>query len=230
MALLDGRNRTPTLCQVRSQCTLPSFPMAATIRHNVRSPNSADRVTYVGTIGSKARRELPGIRAGAKYFPTGHVVFLDRGTLMAQRFDISSRELPGEAFPIAEQVAGGIVTPFSASTNGAFGYVAGVPLDTQLVWYDRKGNQVALAGPKGEYRNAELSRDKKYVAFSRGDPGDIWILDIEKGRTSRLTSHQGPDNSPVWSPEGTRSRFSRTVTALGCTSTRSASLERRSSY
>ncbi len=94
------------------------------------------------------------------------------------------------------------MTPFSASTNGAFAYVAGVPLDTQLVWYDRKGNQVALAGPKGEYRNAELSRDSKYVAFSRGDPGDIWILDIEKGRTSRLTSHAGADNSPVWSPDG----------------------------
>ncbi len=77
----------------------PAFlPDGRNYLYMVRSPNSADRVTYVGTIGSKARRELPGIRAGAKYFPTGHVVFLDRGTLMAQRFDIRAGNDPVRRF------------------------------------------------------------------------------------------------------------------------------------
>jgi Tol biopolymer transport system component len=71
---------------------------------------------------------------------------------------------------------------------------------------------------KGELRLSgfpELSPDGKYVAFSRDAPSDIWILDIEKNLTSRLTSDPAEDSFPVWSPDGRTIAFRSTRDGLG---------------
>jgi Tol biopolymer transport system component len=59
-----------------------------------------------------------------------------------------------------------------------------------------------VAGPTGEYGEPELSPDGKFVAFGRGSPSDIWVLDIGKSLTSRLTSDPAADTTPKWSPDG----------------------------
>jgi len=64
------------------------------------------------------------------------------------------------------------------------------------------GRQVGVAGPNAEYVNPVLSPDGKYVAFQRGSPADIWVLDIQKGVNNRLTSHPAADIFPIWSPNG----------------------------
>jgi len=86
--------------------------------------------------------------------------------------------------------------------NGAISYVTGAIPNSSLVWFDRAGKRLTVAGPSGEYRNLELSPDGRFVAFERGSPADIWVLDIQKGLTSRFTSNAGADSSPVWSPDG----------------------------
>ena len=48
-----------------------------------RGVRADDFVSYVGTLGSGERRQLPGIRAAVKYSPTGHLLFLRGSTLMA---------------------------------------------------------------------------------------------------------------------------------------------------
>ena len=157
---------------------------------------------YVASLDSKERRVLPGIAAGARYSPTGHVLFARDGTLMAQSFDASRQELSGEPFPVAEGVPGP-VAPFSVSTNGSLAYLrGGIASDSQLAWFDRSGKQLAVIGSSGQYTGPELSPDGKYVAFARGSPTDIWVLDIAKALTSRLTSDPAGDAFPVWSPDG----------------------------
>ena len=176
------------------------------VRHGSRSE---DRNLYVGDLDSPKRRLLAGIHSGARYSPTGHVVFLRDKALMAQPFDVRRLELTGEAFPIAEGVAGGVTTPFSVSMNGSLAYVREVSGgESQPTWFDRTGKQLELAGAAGEYRNLELSPDGNYLAFDRGTPPDIFVLDILRGLTSKFTTSAATDAAPVWSPDSRTIAFS----------------------
>jgi Tol biopolymer transport system component len=173
-----------------------------------------DRATYVGDLNSKERRPLPGIAAEAKYSTTGHLIFIRDGALMAQAFDLKRLELKGPPFPVADPFAPSTAAsyPFSVSMTGTLTYrmnpvSGGGPAGTgggpsMLVWYDKKGSREEPAGAQAEYRGPELSPDGKYVAFGRGAPADIWILDIANARTDRLTSQPAEDLNPRWSPDG----------------------------
>src|SRR5205814_1820206 len=83
-------------------------------------------------------------------------------------------------------------------------------LNSQPAWFDRSGKQISSAGPEGEYRNIALSPNGKYLAFERSTPNvaDIWVLDIEKGLSSRLTSDHAANVHPVFSPDGQTIAFS----------------------
>ena len=174
-----------------------------------QSSGPSERVAYVGTLDSKERHPLPSVASDVKYSSTGRVLFIRDGSLMAQPFDIKRLELSGEAVPVAELgvLPGALSGPYSVSWTGALAYRAGIPStnpqSTQLAWFDRKGKQLGLVGPSGEYFRPSLSPDGNYVVFERGSPSDIWVMDIQKGVTSRLVSSpEGGSSFPVWSPDG----------------------------
>ena len=83
--------------------------------------------------------------------------------------------------------------------------------NSQLVWVDRQGIRTGAAGPPANYENWALSPDDRRVAFdAASDTGaDIWILDIERQITSRLTTQPPMNNVPIWSPRATGSRSRR---------------------
>jgi Tol biopolymer transport system component len=159
---------------------------------------------YLGSLDSKERRLLPGIKTSAKYSTTGHILFGRDNRLMAQRFDATRLELSGDPFPISEMTSA--PRPFfSVSTTGGLAYLPTTPAgNTQLAWFDRTGKQIGTLGPKGDYRAPQLSIDGKYIAFQRFGPtsntSNVWVMDVQKGVTSRLTSD--PTYSPVWAPDG----------------------------
>ncbi|MGH9383263.1 MAG: hypothetical protein ACRD2N_03075 [Vicinamibacterales bacterium] len=160
---------------------------------------------FVGTLDSTERRLLPGIHAGARYSTTGHVLFTRDRTLMARPFDLDRLELTGEAFPVAEGIRAGPRSYFATSTNGRLAYLKAVTqLDSQFAWFDRTGQQHAVAGPIGEYERPALSPDATRVAFDRAEglARDIFLLDIDKGSTSLFVSSEASDFAPVWSPDG----------------------------
>jgi serine/threonine protein kinase/Tol biopolymer transport system component len=174
-------------------------------RHFFYTAESADGLNLcVGTLDSKNRHGVPGINSAARYSPTGHVVFLRNGTLMARAFDPRSLQQSGDTFPISEQIFGPTTTaPFSISSNGSLAYQTGESTTrSQLVWLDRSGKELAVAGPKGDYVNPELSPDGRHVAFGRGNPPDIWIRNLESGIDSQFSFHRARDYTPIWSPDG----------------------------
>jgi Tol biopolymer transport system component len=165
---------------------------------------------YIGELGSKERRPLRGIASEAKYSATGHIVFIRDGALMAQPFNAKNLELSDEAYPVEDpfvQARTAIAGPFSVSASGELAYYlptegGGVAMSTELTWFDRTGKSHGVAGASAEYINPELSPDGKFVAYGQGSPSDIWVLDIEKSLTSRLTSDPAEDSNPQWSPDG----------------------------
>jgi dipeptidyl aminopeptidase/acylaminoacyl peptidase len=167
-----------------------------------------DFTTYVGALGSTERHLLPGIRTAVKYSPTGHLLFLRAGTLVAQAFDADRLQLSGEPFPVADVAAGGRTAPFSVSGNGTLAFIGGAAIDSQLSWFDRRGRLLGQVGPGGIYENPTLSPDGRTVAFDRGSPPDVWLLDLERGGAARVTSDRADDRQAVWSPDGRMLAFS----------------------
>jgi dipeptidyl aminopeptidase/acylaminoacyl peptidase len=123
---------------------------------------------------------------------------------MSQPFDPDRLELGGTASLVVESIApaGAGSGPYSVSLNGTLAYSAMPASSSQLVWFDRTGRQLEPAGPVADYADIELSPDERYVAFESGRPGDIWVLDMRNGVTQRVTSDEGREADPVWSPDG----------------------------
>jgi Tol biopolymer transport system component len=130
---------------------------------------------------------------------------------MRQGFDPRLLRLRADPMPIAERVFPG-PGAFSVSDNGILVYRSTTFTGAdqrQLQMVDRTGRRVALFGARGLYQNAVVSPDQQLVAFNRTDPNnDVWIEDMTRGATSRLTFDKAVDDFPVWSPDGARIVFS----------------------
>ena len=145
-------------------------------------------------------------------FGSGHLVFAREETLMAQPFDLETRQPTGDPFPLAEQISreGSRYVGASLSENGTLVYArGGLQTELQLTWFDRTGRALSTVGDSAPYVNLALSPDERRVAVALGTPDntDIWIIDLARDVRSRLTFDPGLDRSPVWSPDGSRIAF-----------------------
>src|SRR4029077_6885985 len=106
---------------------------------------------------------------------------------------------------------------FSASANGTLAYVSGrAGSPGRLTWFDRGGRSAASIDPAdgSEWLNPALSPEGDRLAVNRMDPvsgnWDVWILDLARNVSTRLTVNPAQDTDPVWSPDGTRVVFAST--------------------
>jgi hypothetical protein len=112
-------------------------------------------------------------------------LFVRDESLLAQPFDLDTRQLKGDAFPLAEQVSpeGTRYVGASVSANGTLVYAHGdSPAAQRLTWFDRTGRILGTLGEAGSYVNLALSPDERRVAvtMATGSPAnlDIWIIDM----------------------------------------------------
>ena len=162
-----------------------------------------DRLLATGFGAAYARSE------GAS---TGHVVFLQDGTLFAQAFDERSLQLRGEpvslAAPVGSFLDGGF---FSVSENDVIAFRA-PDKEFQLTWFDRRGNKLGTVGDVGLYSAVAISPDDSRVAtvkevFRPNIDQDIWMFDSSRTTMGRVTSGAQLEGSPVWSADGKRLIF-----------------------
>jgi Tol biopolymer transport system component len=146
-----------------------------------------------------------------RVYAAGHLLFVRDGTLLAQPFDPGHATLSGEPASIASSVANWAANSglawFDVSTGGTLAYLSGPTASgaMQLAWVDRKGGQIGTVGPPGDYGQFTLSPDERNVALEmRGAEGeyDLWVMDVARGVTSRVTATAGSERDPVWSPDG----------------------------
>jgi serine/threonine protein kinase len=135
------------------------------------------------------------------YAAPGYLLLLREGVLLAQPFDAARLALRGDAVPIANDVNSATV-----AQNGTLVYRRGRVLGlTEIAWRDRSGASLGTVASAGLYRSIALSPDGTRLAFDTlGTPTwpDVWVIDLQRGVTSRFTF--GPMGSirPVWSPDG----------------------------
>jgi Tol biopolymer transport system component len=171
---------------------------------------------YVASLDDARHTLLLRTTSSGAYAAPGYLLFLREVTLMAQRIDIESLALTGQAFPIAEQVGAQNInsSTFSVSDNGVLahsGGLGGLGADRQLSWFDRAGKREPVGAPAA-IADVVLSPDNRRAAVqSQGGNQDIWVVDLMRGGLpSRLTFDASVEDYPVWSPDGNRILYTST--------------------
>ena len=177
--------------------------------------DSKKRAFIMATPTHKASYEPP------RHGQPGYLLWLREQTLMAQPFDTDKLRLLGDPVPIAESVADPLDAPFGAfwtSDAGVLTYrTSAAGEGSNLTWFDRQGKAAGMVGKPAGYGELAISPDGSQIAAFRRDAigEDLWLIDVARGSSTRLTTDPANDSFPVWSPDGKEIAFSRIKTSGG---------------
>ncbi len=153
---------------------------------------------------------------GSVYVPgtdgRGQVLFVRDRSLVAVAFDEASLSTVGEPVVVASSVGAFRDTAFFTASKDSLIFREAPP-DSQLTWLDRKGTVVGSLSEPARYVSLVLSPDgTRAVAgresrVGRGDR-DLWIVDIARNTTTRLTSDPEPQSDAAFSADGTQVYYS----------------------
>jgi serine/threonine-protein kinase len=159
--------------------------------------------------------------ADGRYVPTGHILYLRLGTLMAAPFDPERLAVTGGATGLVDNVmqaadrnlsdmANTLAGQFTVSDTGALVYVTGGALpgaERLLAWVDRKGRSETLEAPLRSYSKVRLSPDGRYISVStQEDVRNVWRYDIARGGLNPITV-DGHSGYGVFAPDGKKVVF-----------------------
>ena len=148
---------------------------------------------------------LPHAGSYARYLPSGHLVYVSKGTAFAAPFDADRLMVTGSPVRLWE-VGGNPNLGFGQldfSRNGILVYrTGGAETLRMMQWLDAGGKTEPIGLEPAYYMMPRLSPDGRRVAYteSQGSSQDIWTYDLERGIKSRLTNSKNA--YPVWSPDG----------------------------
>jgi serine/threonine-protein kinase len=149
--------------------------------------------------GGKPRTAVDAGVLFARFLPTGHIAYGDGGKLWAISFDTKRLQTIGAGVPLAE---GARDRDWAFSADGTLVY--GPEPKTRLVWVTRTGEEEPLPTEAANYLAVRLSPEGSRLALSYyavGNP-DIWIYEIARGTTARLTLDPANDWYPLWGRDG----------------------------
>ena len=173
-----------------------------------------EKKLMLGELDSEEAIEVGNADSRVQYVEPGYLIYVRENTLVAQPFNARSGKITGEPMPLADEVSatGTGHARFSASQDGILAYQSEGFSARQLVWRNRSGHELGIAGNPELYGSMSLSPDNTRMVVSsydnEGDNRDLWIHDLARGTASRFTFDPAADLNPVWSPDGTRIAFS----------------------
>jgi serine/threonine-protein kinase len=140
---------------------------------------------------------------------TGHLVYVNRGTLYGVAFDPQRVEVRGTPVRLLENIGEDDITrgggQFATSGAGLFAYLNGRSEIRRypVLWLDASGKTTPLIAKSDAYVAPRLSPDGSQMAYTMpGAKGaDVWVHDLRKGTSKQLT-FTGPGTREVaWAPD-----------------------------
>jgi eukaryotic-like serine/threonine-protein kinase len=169
----------------------------------------------VQSLASGKRQVLVEGGRDARYVATGHLVYARAGTLFAVPFDVGSLAVTGAPVSLVEGVASARATTGAAHFSFARDALVYVPQGSadlggrSLIWVDRRGRESPVPAPTRAYSWVRVSPDGTRLAMEVQEPAntDVWIYDLARNSSTRLTFAQEADRYPIWTPDGQRVVF-----------------------
>ncbi len=164
----------------------------------------------VMSLADHQRKTLQRGGTFGRYLPasngTGHLVYINKGTVFAVSFDPEKLEVRGTPSPVLDGVAYSTANgsaQFDFSRNGTLVYRSGGAAQGNLVtvqWLDAAGKTQPLLAKPGVYQRPRVSPDGQRLVLDDGS--DIWVYEARRDTMTRLTFGGGTNLGPVWSPDG----------------------------
>lgn len=146
---------------------------------------------------------------------TTYILYARDDGLVAQEFNERAGEVRGTPRPIVDNI-GKVANPaymptVGVSATGTLAYqTGGDGTNGILYWFSRTGERTDSTDLVGIVPS--LSPDGRSIAVSRSSArGDleVWVTDLARGVTSRVTQGAGVVRGGVWSPDSRRLAFLR---------------------
>ena len=163
---------------------------------------------FVAPLEKSSERRLLLRVSSRAIFADGYLLFIRDGLLMAQPFDLDELALSGEASVLADgliyfQSHGG--SAFSAAAGRLACVTRRPPSSHRFI--GRNGEEIGSLAESALYRastsiSPDGTRAVGSVTSSRTGTDDLYLFDLERGTSSRVTSEDSWESLPVWSPNG----------------------------
>jgi serine/threonine-protein kinase len=139
-----------------------------------------------------------------RYLPTGHLVYINKGKLLAVPFDLDRLEVRGTPEPVLEEVGysaawGSAEIDFSRTGTLVYQSSRTGAGQVTVQWLDASGKTRPLLPVPGNYLSPTLSPDGSRLALILS--GDLWVYELGRGGMTRLTFGSGYSD-PLWTADG----------------------------
>ncbi|HUP43588.1 MAG TPA: protein kinase [Thermoanaerobaculia bacterium] len=142
------------------------------------------------------------------YSQSGHLLFLRPrdSALVAVPFDLDQLRVAGDPMVIASDVDG-----LALSRAGTLVYEALREKPRRLVWMALDGTREPVPVAEAGYQRISIAPDGRRAVAVVEEPSaepDIWLLELDRGASTPVTTYRGWDHFPVWAPDGESIAFS----------------------
>jgi len=167
----------------------------------------------VQPVGTGERRTLVKGVIHPHYAPSGHLLYVQGGNLMAAPFDPQRLTVTGAAVPIVEGLLHSTTSgaaQYSISGTGTLVYISGASYSDQrkLVWVNRRGEAQVLAAPARAYVFPRFSPNGKQVGVAITEQeSQVWLYDLSRETLTRFTFDGTLNLNTVWTPDSKRIVF-----------------------
>jgi len=165
----------------------------------------------IEVMALKDRRRKTLLQGGTfgRYLHSGHLIYVNKGTLFAVPFDLDRLEVRGTPAPVLDLVAYNATTgsaQLDFSQTGTLVYRTGGATGglVTVQWLDAAGKTQPLLAKAGVYQYPSLSPDGQRLAFTLTEGGnqDIWVYEWQRDTMTRLTFGPTASFYPLWTPDG----------------------------
>ena len=192
------------------------LPGNKAVLYTIAKGGSWDDAQIIGLrLDTGERRVVIDGGTAPRYLPTGHLVYVHGGALMAVPFDAQRMQATGPAVPMVQGVlmeARDGASQYSISQNGTLTYIPTnvSSTDRKFIWVNRDGSAEPLKAPARAYEHPRLSPDgKRVVVAIAGDSPNLYIYDIAANSLKQFTT-EANNAMPIWTPDGKRITFRST--------------------
>jgi Tol biopolymer transport system component len=190
------------------------------LRYRTVTPDWSKAQIWIKVLKTGERKLLLENGTDAQFIANGWLAFARLGKLWAVRFDTRKLSIIGQPVQVLDGITHATyeqgaqfttgAAQYSVADNGTLIYAAGgiePPVQSSLVWLDRKGNITPLGTKPMPHLSVRLSPDGKQVLFNQYYVNaHLWIYDTVRGALSRET-FEGQNAFPLWTPDGSAITF-----------------------